>query len=173
MAKISLTLADGRVIKTAAGRSLYDISRDSQSGAQGLILAATLDQNLCPLDVVPAADARLEWITYASKSGREIYQRSASFILNMAVAELYRNTRLVIGHSISNGFYYDFYCGIPVTQDLLDGITAKMREISRRRSVVQAPGSASLRSRPLLCPMVHERQSAFDRKLGHRPGADL
>jgi len=44
MAKISLTLADGRVLKTAAGRSLYDISRDSQSGAQGLILAASLNR---------------------------------------------------------------------------------------------------------------------------------
>jgi uridine kinase len=130
MAKISLTLADGRVLKTAAGRSLYDISRDSQSGAQGLILAASLNQNLCSLDVIPASDARLEWITYASKSGREIYQRSASFILNMAVAELYRNTHLAIGHSISNGFYYDFYFGIPVTQELLNDITVKMREIS-------------------------------------------
>jgi uridine kinase len=129
MAKISLTLADGSVIKTAAGRSLYDISHDSQSGAQGLILAVALNQNLCPLDMAPASDARLEWITFASKSGREIYQRSASFILNMAVSELYRNTRLAIGHSISNGLYYDFYCGIPVTLELLNGITAKMREI--------------------------------------------
>jgi len=129
MAKISLTLAEGRVLKTASGRSLFDISREGQSGAQGLILAATLDQCLCPLDVVPTRDARLEWITYAAKSGREIYQRSASFILNMAVAELYRNARLAIGHSISNGFYYDFNCGIPVTQELLNDITLKMREI--------------------------------------------
>ena len=50
----------------------------------------------------------------------------------MAVAELYHNTRLVIGHSISNGFYYDFSCGIPVTQELLNEITARMREISDR-----------------------------------------
>jgi len=47
----------------------------------------------------------------------------------MAVAQLYRNTRLVIGHSISNGFYYDFYCGIPVSKELLEDISAKMREI--------------------------------------------
>ena len=50
----------------------------------------------------------------------------------MAVTELYHNTRLVIGHSISNGFYYDFYCGIPVTQELLNEITARMREIIAR-----------------------------------------
>jgi threonyl-tRNA synthetase len=129
MRKISLTLSDGMVVKTAPGRSLQEISRDCGSGARGLVLAAKLDGHLCPLDMAPDRDAGLEWVTYANKPGLEIYQRSASFILNMAVAEMSHNTRLVIGHSISNGFYYDFYCGIPITQELLNGITAKMREI--------------------------------------------
>jgi uridine kinase len=129
MSKISLTLSDGSVIRTAPGRSLYEISRDQGSGTQGLVLAAKLDSELCPLDTVAKSSARLEWVTYSDKPGLEIYQRSASFILNMAVAEMSHNTRLVIGHSISNGFYYDFYCGIPITQEVLNGITAKMREI--------------------------------------------
>jgi uridine kinase len=129
MRNISLTLSDGRTLATPPGRSLQEISRDPDSGASGLVLAADLDNRLCSLDSVPSADARLRWVTYSDKPGLEIYQRSASFILNMAAAELYHNTRLVIGHSISNGFYYDFYCAIPVTQELLNGITAKMHEI--------------------------------------------
>jgi uridine kinase len=132
MRKIILTQGDGNKIETLPGRSLQEISRAHGSGAQGLVLAAKLDGRLCPLDTVPDRSARLEWVTYSDKPGLEIYQRSASFILNMAVAELYHNTRLVIGHSISNGFYYDFYCGIPITQELLNGITAKMREIIGR-----------------------------------------
>ena len=132
MSKITLTLADGNKMETAPGKSLYEISREHGSGSQGLVLAAKLDGSLCPLDTVPDRAARLEWVTYSSKPGLEIYQRSASFILNMAVTELSHNTRLVIGHSISNGFYYDFYCGIPITQELLNVITAKMREIINR-----------------------------------------
>ncbi len=129
MRKITLTLADGSMIETTPGRSLQEISRDHGSGARGLVLAAKLENRLCPLDTIAERSARLEWLTYSEKPGLEIYQRSASFILNMAVAELYHNTRLVIGHSISNGFYYDFYCAIPVTQELLNEITAKMHEI--------------------------------------------
>jgi len=129
MRKNILTLPDGNKIEPATGRNLWEISRAIGSGAHGLVLAAKLDNRLCPLDVVPDCPARLEWVTYSDKPGLEIYQRSACFILNMAVAEMSHNTRLVIGHSISNGFYYDFYCGIPVTQELLNGITAKMREI--------------------------------------------
>jgi len=129
MRKITLSLPDGSQIETASGRSLQEIACDPGSGARGLVLAAKLDNRLCPLDSAAEGSARLEWITYADKPGLEIYQRSASFILNMAVAEMSHNTRLVIGHSISNGFYYDFYCGIPITQELLNGITAKMREI--------------------------------------------
>lgn len=132
MPKITLTLADRNKIETSPGKSLYEISRDHNSGARGLILAAKLDGCLTPLDTIPERSARLQWVTYSDKPGLEIYQRSASFILNMAVAELYHNIRLVIGHSISNGFYYDFYCGIPVTQELLNEITAKMREIISR-----------------------------------------
>jgi len=128
MPKIVLTLPDGKQINAAAGKNLFELSH----GSSGLLLAAKLDGRLTPLDTVPDRSARLQWVTYSDKPGLEIYQRSASFILNMAVAELYHNIRLVIGHSISNGFYYDFYCGIPVTQELLNGITAKMREIISR-----------------------------------------
>jgi uridine kinase len=128
MCKFTLTLPDGNKIEAASGKNLYELSR----GASGLILAAKLDHSLVPLDMVPSEDARLEWVTYAEKTGVEIYERSASFILNMAVTELYHNSRLVIGHSISNGFYYDLDCGVPVTQELLNEITARMREIIGR-----------------------------------------
>lgn len=128
MTHITLTLPDGTRIAAEPGKNLHDLSR----GATGLVLAARLDNRLVPLDVVPERDAAVAWVTYGEKAGLEVYQRSASFILNMAVAELYHNTRLVIGHSISNGFYYDFLCGIPVTQELLGEITAKMREIIAR-----------------------------------------
>lgn len=128
MGKITLTLPDGHAITALPGKNLYELSH----GASGLVLAARLDNDLVPLDTVPGSSARVEWVTYGEKDGVEVYQRSASFILNMAVAELYHNTRLVIGHSISNGFYYDFSCGIPVTQELLNEITTRMREISDR-----------------------------------------
>ncbi len=128
MGKITLTYPDGNTITAPPGKNLFELSR----GASGLVLAARLDGDLVPLDVVPERDARLEWVTYGEKAGVEAYQRSASFILNMAVSELFRNTRLVIGHSISFGFYYDFACGIPVTQELLNEISARMREICAR-----------------------------------------
>jgi len=128
MAKITLTLPDGKKITALPGQNLFELSR----GASGLVLGAKLDHRLVPLDTAPEADARLEWVTTAEKTGLEIYQRSACFVLNMAVNELYHNTRLVIGHSISNGFYYDFFCGIPVTQELLNEITARMRAICAR-----------------------------------------
>ncbi len=128
MDKITLTLPDGGRIAAPPEKTLFELSR----GASGLVLAARLDGDLVPLDLAPGRDARLEWVTYGEKAGVEVYQRSASFILNMAVAELFRNTRLVIGHSISFGFYYDFACGIPVSQELLNEIRARMLEICGR-----------------------------------------
>jgi uridine kinase len=132
MRKITLTFPDGGKIETTTGQSLHELSIGRGSGAKGLVLAAKLDHRLVSLDVAPESDSTLEWVNYSEKAGLETYQRSASFILNMAVSDLYHNSRLVIGHSISNGFYYDLNCGVPVTQELLNEITARMREIIDR-----------------------------------------
>ena len=107
-----------------------------------------INQNVRSLSETIEGDARIEWITYDSPEGMEIYQRTASFILFMAVSALYDNSRLAIGHSIANGFYYDLYMGIPVNQQILSEISGKMTEIIRRdlpfRRVVLAKPEASV-----------------------------
>ncbi len=166
MGKITLSFPDGNTITAPPGKNLFDLSR----GSSGLVLAARLNNDLVPLDVVPERDARLEWVTYGEKAGVEAYQRSASFILNMAVSELYRNTRLVIGHSISFGFYYDFTCGIPVAQELLNEISARMREISAR----DLPFRRRLLPRAAAADFFSARAMSDSRRLAeHFPGETL
>jgi len=137
MKSISLLFPDGRKVALAKGQTLAHVAREFNRDFPDLILAATLDRRLVSLDTAPDADAQVEFVTYRSRMGQEIYQRTAAFLLNMAVVELYHNTRLVIGHSLASGIYYDFYTAVPVTQDLLDGIAAKMREIAGRNLPLQ------------------------------------
>jgi uridine kinase len=96
------------------------------------LLAAKLDGRLVPLDAVPADAPPTEPVTAASPEGMDIYRRSASFILHMAVAELFGNCRLQVGHSIANGFYYDLLADVPVNAAMLQAIAARMRDIIAR-----------------------------------------
>eukprot|EP00708_Paratrimastix_pyriformis_P002437 GAFH01001183.1.p1 GENE.GAFH01001183.1~~GAFH01001183.1.p1 ORF type:complete len:591 (+),score=84.38 GAFH01001183.1:26-1774(+) len=40
--------------------------------------------------------------------GMSIYRRSLSFVLAMAASRLFKDRRLVVGHSLGNGYYYHF-----------------------------------------------------------------
>lgn len=82
----------------------------------------------CTLD----SDCTVEFLTYKNREGQEIYRRSVSAILTCAVFELYRNSRLIIGHSLGNGYYYSLNTDIPVSEEIIAEISAKMLEIVQR-----------------------------------------
>ncbi len=134
MKTITIHIADGPAIAVPRGMTLQELSRQHPppNGAGVPLLAAKVNHQLRSLAEKLESDSRVEWVTYASKEGQEIYQRTASFILFMAVSQLYQNSRLAIGHSIANGFYYDFYAAVPVNQEVLNEIQSKMLEIVRQ-----------------------------------------
>ncbi|MGE5342356.1 MAG: nucleoside kinase [Candidatus Omnitrophota bacterium] len=132
MEKIKLTFPDAPPLEIPRGTSLYEVTKDIPVEAEFRILAAKVDNHLRSLAYVPQEDAQVEFLTYASKMGKEVYWRTANFILYMAVNELYTNTRLVIGHSLGNGFYFDFFLDVPVNQEVLNTVKNKMVEIIDR-----------------------------------------
>lgn len=56
-------------------------------------------------------------------------RHSAAHLLAAAVLELYPNTKLTIGPSIENGFYYDFDFSQPISEEDLGTIEQRMAEI--------------------------------------------
>ncbi len=59
-----------------------------------------------------------------------ILRHSASHVLAQAVKDLFPEVRLGIGPATADGFYYDFAVKTPFTQDNLELIENKMREIA-------------------------------------------
>ncbi|MDR1522475.1 MAG: threonine--tRNA ligase [Endomicrobium sp.] len=59
----------------------------------------------------------------------ETLRHSAAHIMAAAVTELFPQTKVAIGPSIENGFYYDFYRKEPFTTSDLEKIEAKMQKI--------------------------------------------
>ena len=62
----------------------------------------------------------------------EIYRHSASHVMAAAVNKLYPGTHLGIGPAISDGFYYDFECVQPFSEEDLKKIEDEMRSIITR-----------------------------------------
>ncbi|MGE5541735.1 MAG: threonine--tRNA ligase, partial [Bacillota bacterium] len=75
------------------------------------------------------ADARIEFVTFDSQEGRDIYRHTASHILAQAVKRLFPAVLLGIGPAIQDGFYYDFGVDRPFTPEDLEKIEAEMKNI--------------------------------------------
>lgn len=132
MELITLTLKDGQKIKIEPGKTLLDVIKSGavQPPDPNIpFLCARVDNDVRSLDFAPRMDCSVEFLTYKSPEGRECYRRSCTFVLARAVLELYRNARLAIDHSIGDGFYYDLYTDVPVSETILGYITEKMRQI--------------------------------------------
>ena len=68
-------------------------------------------------------------ITTDSLEGLDIIRHSTAHIMAAAVQRLFPQTKVTIGPSIDNGFYYDFDAVRPFTQDDFAAIEAEMRHI--------------------------------------------
>src|SRR5690606_23472656 len=92
-------------------------------------ICAKVNNDILSLDFTPEMDCRVEFLNYQSPHGRDCYRRSLTFVLARAIMELYRNARLAIDHSIGNGYFYDLFTDVPVSEHTLNYIKTKMLEI--------------------------------------------
>ena len=74
-------------------------------------------------------EGNIEEHSFEEEIGRNSLRHTCSHILAQAVKRLYPQTKLAIGPSIKDGFYYDFDRDHPFTQDELDHLEAEMKKI--------------------------------------------
>ena len=67
--------------------------------------------------------------SFEEELGRNALRHTASHILAQAVKRLYPDTKLAIGPSIKDGFYYDFDRDTPFTEDDLAKLEDEMKKI--------------------------------------------
>ncbi len=76
-------------------------------------------------------DGSVQELTFEDEAGRGALRHTASHILAQAVKRLFPETKLAIGPSIKDGFYYDFDRETPFTEEDLAKIEAEMKKITK------------------------------------------
>jgi uridine kinase len=111
---------------TTAGEAL-DALGVSQKG----IAAVYVNNEIQPLSAPLAVNVVLKPVSLASHEGRVVYRASLAFLLGSAAAQVFPNRRLIVGHSLGNGYYYHFADGKPACADDSsgpDGRLARLKE---------------------------------------------
>ena len=126
---MKITLKDGSVKEYAQSMAVIDIAKDLSEGLARVATAAKVNGELVDLRTVVVEDAELEILTFDSEEGKGAFNHTASHIMAQAVKRLYPETKLAIGPSIDNGFYYDLDRETPFVADDLEKIEAEMKKI--------------------------------------------
>lgn len=113
------------------GLTIKDLLLSLDSGLEEKALAARLNGGLVDL-TAPVEEGTLEVLTWEDEEGKEIYRHTASHVMAHAVMELFPGTKLAIGPSISDGFYYDLDIPVSLSPEDLGSIEERMRDIVRR-----------------------------------------
>ena len=135
---ISVTLPDGSIKELDSGSNGFDLAESIGPGLAKSAIAMTVHQeqkDLCD----PLADGDLvSIITVDSEDGLEIMRHTlAAQVLASAVKNLYPSSKLAIGPTIENGFYYDVLFEEAISSDDLESIENEMRRIIKTESKIE------------------------------------
>ncbi len=126
--EIRITFPDGRSETVSRGTSVQDVLSKVKPSRDGWI-AAKLNGRMVDLAGKIEEDAALEGIEKGSEEATVVLRHSAAHIMAQAVKAIFPEARIGIGPAIENGFYYDFEVERPFTEEDLEKIESKMRDI--------------------------------------------
>ena len=126
---MKITLKDGSVIEYAESKRVIDIASDISEGLARMATAGEVNGEVVDLRTVIEEDCELSILTFNDEKGKGAFRHTASHIMAQAIKRLYPDTKLAIGPSIEDGFYYDIDCETPLTEADLEKIEAEMKKV--------------------------------------------
>jgi len=127
-----ITLPDGNNIEFPNKVTGLEVAEKISKSLAKQASIISVDDELKDLSYVIDKDCSVKIFTAKDKEGLETIRHDTAHITAMAVQELFPGTQVTIGPIIENGFYYDFSRKQPFTEEDLNRIENKMREIVDR-----------------------------------------
>ena len=126
---MKITLKDGSSKEYAQSMSVIDIAKDISEGLARVATAGEVDGEVVDLRTVIDKDCELNILTFNDEKGKGAFRHTTSHIMAEAIKRLYPDTKLAIGPSIEDGFYYDIDRETPLVTEDLEKIEAEMKKI--------------------------------------------
>jgi threonyl-tRNA synthetase len=127
-----ITLPDGNSIKFPNKVTGLEVAEKISKSLSKQATVISVDEELKDLSHVIDKDCSIKIFTSKDKEGLETIRHDTAHITAMAVQEIFPGTQVTIGPIIENGFYYDFSRKEPFTEEDLNKIENKMKEIVDR-----------------------------------------
>ena len=121
-----ITLKDGSTKEYSEPKSIIEIAADISEGLARMACAGEVNGEVEDLRTVIDKDCNLSILTFNDEGGKAAFRHTTSHIMAQAIKRLYPETKLAIGPSIADGFYYDIDRETPLTSEDLEKIEAEI-----------------------------------------------
>lgn len=133
---MKVTLKDGSVKEYDIKKSIIDIAKDISEGLARNVVAGEVNGVMHDLRDEIDSDCELNLITLKDEKGLPVIRHTASHVLAQAVKRVFPQSKLAIGPSIAEGFYYDFEHE-PFSRDDLDKLESEMKKIIKEGEAIE------------------------------------
>ncbi|MDP3134107.1 MAG: TGS domain-containing protein, partial [Burkholderiaceae bacterium] len=127
---LNITLPDGSQRQFSGPVTVAEVAASIGAGLAKAALGGKVGAQLVDLSHRLETDASLSIVTAKDPEGLELIRHSTAHLLAYAVKDLFPEVQVTIGPVIENGFYYDFSCPRPLTEDDLVRIERRMHELA-------------------------------------------
>ncbi len=128
--EISIEFPSGKKRAFNSGVKAEQILADSEfNSIRDFIIAARVNNEIVSVSYKLEVSCALHPILLDSREGVNIYRRSLCYLLAIACKKVFKDRRLVIGHSLGKGYYYYFDGMDSVPETDLNKLTEEMLEI--------------------------------------------
>ena len=134
---INVTLKGGGVKEFENGTTVLEIAKSLGAGLYKAACGCKVNGKQVDLRTPLEEDCEVEILTFDSAEGKENFRHTCSHVLAQAVKRLFPETKLAIGPSIDNGFYYDFDSDVTFTPEVLEQIEKEMKKIVKEALVLE------------------------------------
>ena len=131
MSEINITLPDKSVKVLPKGVTPQEVANSIGSGLARAVVVSKIDGELKDLNYSLEKDCSLELFTGDSPEGHNTLLHSTAHLMAQAVKSLFPKSKVTIGPTIENGFYYDFDVDTPFTDDIILQIENRMKELAK------------------------------------------
>ena len=134
---MKITLKDGSALEFDSPVTAEEVAKSISEGLARNAVCAKLDGELVDLSTIIDKDCELQIVTLKDKEGLQVYRHTCAHVLAQAVKNIFPTSKLAIGPTIENGFYYDIEFKTPITQADLPKIENEMKEIIKSNLPVE------------------------------------
>ncbi|MDA9203833.1 threonine--tRNA ligase [Flavobacteriaceae bacterium] len=132
---ISIIFPDSSVKKFEKGTKVIDVAKSISEGLARKVISASFNKETCELETKLDVDGNIKFYTWDDEEGKQAFWHSSAHILAQTIKFFYPKSKLTIGPSIENGFYYDVdFNGDSISENDFQKIESKFLEFARTDS---------------------------------------